>query len=176
MAVVRWKPNNLASKAPLFYIQAPACLTVEEKNMSTVIQLPFTLDVARERLRLDHLATWIGFQLDELEPGRVAARMMVDSKHIAPNGFLHACVSTALADITCEIGSAALLHGPDEKITTIELKTNHISTTLMGLLLCKATVRHAGSSTHVWDADVIAVATSKPIMLFRCTQMVLRRL
>ena len=143
--------------------------------MSVLMQLPFTIDVARERLSLDPLAIWIGFQLDELGPGRVETRMMVDPKHIAPNGFLHASVSIALADITCGVGSAALLRGPDEKITTIELKSNHLSTALMGLLLCKATARHAGSSTHVWDADVIAAATGKPIMLFRCTQMVLRQ-
>ena len=142
--------------------------------MTEVIQLPFTLDVAREQLNLNPLATWIGFQLDELEPGRVTARMMVAPKHIAPNGFLHASVSIALADITCGVGSAALLHGPDEKSTTIELKTNHLSTTIMGLLLCYATARYVGSSTHVWDAEVIATATSKPIMLFRCTQLVLR--
>jgi len=148
---------------------------MEEKITSAVIQLPFTLDVAREQINLDNLAAWIGFQLDELEPGRVASRMVVSPKHIAPNGFLHASVTIALADITCGIGSAALLHGPNEKSTTLELKANHISTALMGLLICKATARHIGSSTHVWDAEVIAAATGKPIMLFRCTQMVLRQ-
>ena len=84
-------------------------------------------------------------------------------------------MSFALADITCGHGSYALLHDPDEKITTIETKTNHLGTALTGLLFCKATVRHAGSSTHVWDADVIAEATGKAIMVFRCTQLVLRR-
>jgi len=147
----------------------------EEKSMSAVIQLPFTLDVAREQISRDPLATWIGLQLDELEPGRVASRMVVYPKHIASNGFLHASVSTALADITCGLGSAALLHGPDAKSATLELKTNHLSTIHTGLLLCKATARHVGSSTLIWDADVIMAATSKPIMVFRCTQMVLRQ-
>ena len=142
--------------------------------MKAVAQLAFTLEAARKRLSLDPLAAWIGYQLDELEPGRVVASMMVDPKHIAPNGFLHASVSIALADITCGYGSAALLRHPDEKITTIEIKSNHLGTALTGRLLCKATVRHIGSSTHVWDADVIAEATGKPIMIFRCTEMVLR--
>ena len=144
--------------------------------MNPSAQFPFTLETAHDRLGRNPLATWIGFQLDELEPGRVAAHMMVDpSKHIAPNGFLHASVSLALADITCGLGSFALLRRPDESITTIELKSNHLGTATSGILLCKATVRHAGSSTHVWDADIIAAATGKPIMVFRCTQMVLRR-
>ena len=66
--------------------------------MNPAAQLPFTLEAARERLSQDPLAAWIGFQLDELEPGRVVTRMMVDPKHIAPNGFLHASVCIALAD------------------------------------------------------------------------------
>ncbi len=142
--------------------------------MSLAIQWPLTLEAARERLSQDPLAAWIGFQLDELEPGRVAARMMVDPKHIAPNGYLHATVSIALADIACGFGSAALLRGPGEKITTIELKSNHLGTALAGVLLCRATARHVGFTTHVWDADVVAAATGKPVMIFRCTQMVLR--
>ena len=141
--------------------------------MDSTVQLPFTLETARDRLSRDPLATWIGYNLDELERGRVVASMMVAPKHIAPNGFLHATVSIALADITCGFGSAALLRGFDEKITTIEIKTNHLGTALTGRLLCVATARHVGSRTHVWDADVIAVATGNPIMIFRCTQMVL---
>jgi uncharacterized protein (TIGR00369 family) len=140
--------------------------------MSSVIQLPFTLETAREQLLLDPLAIWLGLQLDELEPGRVAAHMIVDPKHIAPNGFLHASAGIALAELTCGFGSAALLHGP-EKITTIELKSNHLGTATSGNLHCKATARHVGSSTHVWDADVIAAENGKPIMIFRCTQIVL---
>ena len=143
--------------------------------MTPVAQFPFTWEVANARLGRNPLAAWIGFQLDELETGRVAAHMLVDpSKHIAPNGFLHACMSLALADIACGLGSFALLSSPDESITTIEIKSNHIGTVTSGLLLCKATIRHAGYSTHVWDADVIAEATGKTIMLFRCTQMILR--
>ena len=142
--------------------------------MSAVIQRPFTLETAREHLLLDPLANWIGFQLDELEPSRVVARMTVEPKHIAPNGLLHASVSIAMADLACGVGSTALLHGPDEKFATIELKSNHIGSVTAGILLCNATARHVGSSTHVWDADVIATATGKPIMVFRCTQIVLR--
>ena len=143
--------------------------------MSLATPFPFTKEVARERLGRNPLAAWIGFQLDTLEPGRVAAHMVVDpARHIAPNGFLHAGVSLVLADIACGLGSFALLSSPGENITTIELKSNHLGTATSGRLLCTATVRHAGSSTHVWDADIIAEATGKSIMIFRCTQMVLR--
>ena len=142
--------------------------------MRPEVHAPYTLEVIRERLSRDPLATWVGFQLDEVEPGRVAARMVAEPKHIAPNGFLHASVSIALADITCGAGSAVLVGATDVKFATIELKSNHFGTATAGQLLCKATARHAGSSIHVWDADVIAEASGKPIMVFRCTQLVLR--
>jgi uncharacterized protein (TIGR00369 family) len=141
--------------------------------MNLATERPFTLEAARERLGRNHLAIWLGFQLDELEPRQVAARMMIDPKHIAPNGFLHAGVGIALADITCGLGSIFLLRGTEENITTIELKSNHLGTATAGLLFCKATARHVGSSTHVWDADVMT-ASGNTITIFRCTQMVLR--
>ncbi len=136
---------------------------------------PLTLEAARERLSRDPLACWIGYQLDELAPGRVAARMTVEPKHIAPNGFLHASVGIALADLTCGFGSVVLLTDPGDRITTIEIKTNHLGTALAGVLHCRATAPHAGGSTHVWDAAVVSEATGKTITLFRCTQMVLKK-
>ncbi len=135
---------------------------------------PLTLETARERLSRDALAVWIGYQLDELERGRVCARMTVDPKHIAPNGYLHASVSIALADITCGYGSGVLL-AEGESLTTIELKSNHLGTALAGVLRCTATARHIGGRTHVWDAEVLSETTGKAIMLFRCTQMVLQK-
>ena len=131
--------------------------------MNPEIQSLITLDEARRRLSQDPLAGWIGYQLDKLEQGKVRASMMVDPKHIAPNGFLHATVSIALADIACGFGSAALLRSPDEKITTIEIKTNHLGTALTGKLICTAIARHAGGNTHVWDADVVSERLTKPL-------------
>jgi uncharacterized protein (TIGR00369 family) len=136
--------------------------------------LPFTLEDARERLGRDSLAAWIGFQLDAVEPGRVAARMTVTPAHIAPTGFLHASVIIALADLACGVGALALLRDPDEKFATLEITTNHLGTARAGLLFCTALARHAGSGTQVWDAEVVAATTNKPIMLFRCAQMLLR--
>ena len=139
----------------------------------TATQVPFSIEAVNRRLSRDSLASWMGYQLDELELGRIAASMVVDSRHIAPNGFLHGSVGVALADITCGYGSVAYLTR-SEKVVTIELKTNYVGTALEGRLICKAVARHIGRDTHVWDADVIVEATEKPILLFRCTQKILR--
>ena len=57
--------------------------------------------------------------------------------------------------------------------TTVELKSNHLGTTLDGHVECVATPRTWARTTQVWDAVVTHRETGKTIALFRCTQMVL---
>ena len=68
-----------------------------------------------------------------------------------------------------------MVHMPENAsgFTTIELKSNHLSTTRDGLIECVATPNHIGGSTQVWDAVVTHKETEKTLALFRCTQMVL---
>lgn len=107
------------------------------------------------------------------EPGVLHSRMELNQNHMAANGYLHAASVIALADTSC--GNACLANLPEGSInfTTVELKSNHLGTTLEGTLLCTATAQHMGRSTQVWDADVIEEKTGKRIAMFRCTQMIL---
>jgi len=57
--------------------------------------------------------------------------------------------------------------------TTIELKSNHLSTARDGHLDCVARPAHLGKTTQVWDAVVTHRESGKTIALFRCTQMIL---
>ena len=67
----------------------------------------------------------------------------------------------------------ALLPEGASGFTTIELKSNHLSTAREGRISCEATNVHAGRTTQVWDAVVRNDATGKTVALFRCTQSVL---
>jgi len=103
----------------------------------------------------------------------VRSEMAVGEHHMAPNGFLHAGSVVTLADSSC--GYGCMVHMPENAsgFTTIELKSNHLSTTRDGLIECVATPNHIGGSTQVWDAVVTHKETEKTLALFRCTQMVL---
>jgi 1,4-dihydroxy-2-naphthoyl-CoA hydrolase len=119
------------------------------------------------------LIDWMGITILSVTAGELTAEMPVTDNHMAPNGFLHAASVVALADSTC--GNATVAHLPEgaKNFTTVELKSNHLSTARDGTLFCTATAQHAGRTTQVWDAVVTHVETEKTVALFRCTQMIL---
>jgi len=115
----------------------------------------------------------LGLEILEYERGRVAAALRVRSELLAPNGFLHAAVIIGLADTACGYGCRALLPEGSIGFTTIELKSNFLSTAWDGEIETLAHAVHAGRTTQVWDAEVTHRQTDKTIALFRCTQAVL---
>ncbi len=115
----------------------------------------------------------IGVEPVEVAEGRLVARLEIEKRHVAPNGYLHAASVIALADTTCGYATLAHLPAHGQSFTTIELKSNHLGTATEGAIRAIATARHLGGKTHVWDADVIREQDGKTIALFRCTQMIL---
>ena|SRR3990167_188546 len=116
----------------------------------------------------------LGLQWLEATPGHVRGRFDVDKRHMAPNGFLHAASVIALADSACGYGCMTSLPEGGTSFTTIELKSNFLSTARDGGVAVEARLAHGGRNTQVWDAVVTNETTGKTIALFRCTQMILR--
>jgi uncharacterized protein (TIGR00369 family) len=97
----------------------------------------------------------------------------VAESSIAGTGFLFAPAVIALADTCAAIGCGHHL-GAGESFTTIELKSNFLSSARVGDLVgCRCTPAHLGRRTHVWDAEVTNAETDRTMALFRCTQMIL---
>lgn len=117
----------------------------------------------------------LGLEWLTLEPGWVRGRLVIEDKHHAPNGYLHAGTVVTLADTACGYGCALSLPEGATGFTTIELKANFVGTALKGAIATEARLVHGGRSTQLWDATVTSEETGKAIALFRCTQMVLRR-
>lgn len=124
-------------------------------------------------LSVDHLAGHLGIVVLDATFGRTHLELEIKPFHMAGNGYLHAGAVVTLADTACGYGCVATL--PDNAIgfTTIELKSNHLSTARDGVLDCIATSTHTGGTTQVWDAVVTSRTTGKTVAIFRCTQMVL---
>ncbi len=132
-------------------------ITAEQFNARSVGKLP------------GHL----GMVVQQVERGRVSAELAVAAQLLAPNGFLHAGSVVTLADTAAGCGCMASLPEGASGFTTVELKTNHLGTTVDGTLDCVATAAHLGRTTQVWDAVVTHRESGRTIALFRCTQMVL---
>jgi uncharacterized protein (TIGR00369 family) len=119
------------------------------------------------------LPGWIGFEVLEVEVGRLLGRMVIRPEMLAPNGYLHAASVIALADTACGYGTTVDLPDGAKGFTTIELKSNFLGTATEGSLICEATRPHHGRTTQVWDATVRNEKTGKMLALFRCTQIIL---
>jgi 1,4-dihydroxy-2-naphthoyl-CoA hydrolase len=119
-----------------------------------------------------HLPGLIGIDITAAEEGRVTAQLPLRPELMAPNGFLHAGAVVSMADTACGYGTMSSLPEGASHFTTIELKANFTATAREGLLLCEATLVHAGRSTQVWDA-VVSTDDGRRLAMFRCTQMIL---
>jgi len=115
----------------------------------------------------------LGIEVETVADGTVRARMQLDDRHRAPNGYLHAAAVVGLADTACGYGCIFSLPEGATGFTTIELKTNFIRSAQDGTITCEAKLVHGGRTTQLWDATVNG-ADGRPMALFRCTQLVLR--
>lgn len=122
----------------------------------------------------NHLPELVGFEVMDVSPGLLHARMKVEQKLLSPNGYLHAASVIALADSACGYGTLHDLADTASGFTTIELKCNFLGTARDGILHCEARRMHGGRSTQVWDATV-SREDGQTIALFRCTQIVLSK-
>jgi len=113
----------------------------------------------------------LGVEFVEVRRSHVVARLQVEQRHLAPNGYLHAATVVGLADSACGFGAMASLPEGAIGFTTIELKTNFTGTATDGEIGCEAELVHGGRTTRVWDATVTE-AEGKTIAMFRCTQLV----
>ena len=131
-----------------------------------------TLDKFRDR-GVGRLPALIGVRFTAVAENRIDAELEIRPELLAPNGYLHAATVIALADTACGYGCLAHLPEGATNFTTVELKSNFLSTVREGVLACVATPMHLGNTTQVWDAVVSDPGRRRKVALFRCTQLLL---
>lgn len=101
-------------------------------------------------------------------------RLTVTHPLIAGTGFLWAPVVIAIADALCAFGVSH--HWPEGAtgFTTLECKTNFLSSAKEGeAVIGQATPLHLGRTTQVWDATITNESTEREMAAYRCTQLIL---
>ena len=113
----------------------------------------------------------LGIEPLEVEDDHTTGRIVVDSRHLHPGGFVHGGVWTALADTVAAWGT--FRHLPDgHDFTTVELKLNVFAAGVEGdELIARAEPQHMGRRTQVWLVRI--TREDKQVALFTLTQMVL---
>ena len=114
-----------------------------------------------------------GIEFTQVTPDEVVAKILLKPAFMAPNGFLHAGLVVTLADTVCAWGTRLHMNPEAKGLTTIELKTNFLSTINEGIITATATPLHVGRKTQVWDAVVKSEKSGKVMAHFRNTQMIL---
>lgn len=120
-----------------------------------------------------HLPGHLGIVITHVGERELRSELEVGPQLMAPNGYLHAGALVTLADTSAGYGCVAHLPTGAVGFTTIELKSNHLGTTLDGTVQCVASAVHLGRTTHVWDAVLTHRQSGRTLALFRCTQMIL---
>jgi 1,4-dihydroxy-2-naphthoyl-CoA hydrolase len=115
----------------------------------------------------------LGIIITHVDTSETRAELPITPALMAPNGYLHAGTVVTLADTCAGYGCIANLPPGAVGFTTLELKSNHLSTALEGTITASAKPVHLGKTTQVWDAVVTHKESGKTIALFRCTQMIL---
>ena len=134
--------------------------------------------VARARRATEFFAPLVPGQLgcvfDHVTMDLVIGHIDVTPNLIAGTGFLFAPAVVTLADTCAALGCSNNIPA-ESSFTTIELKTNFLSSARVGeRVMCRCTPVHLGRQTHVWDATVTNESSGRIMAVFRCTQMVLR--
>jgi 1,4-dihydroxy-2-naphthoyl-CoA hydrolase len=113
--------------------------------------------------------------IEILESGREQARgrLVVESRHLHPGGFVHAGVWVSLADTVAAWATIPnLADGHD--FSTAEIKTNLFGVASEGdVLEATALPLHVGRRTQVWEVRIRV--EEKLGALFVCTQVVVER-
>ncbi len=121
----------------------------------------------------EYLFGHLDMEFIKVEKDEVIARIVLQQHHFGWNGYLHAGTIFSLADSCAGYGCVRSLPDGAAGFTTIETKTNFISTVRQGSIQAIATPLHRGRSTQVWDASVSSTETRELLSSYRCTQMIL---
>lgn len=96
----------------------------------------------------------MGIEPLEIEDSHARGRIVVDSRHLHPGGYVHGGVWTALGDTVAAWATFRNIP-PSHNFTTIELKLNVFSAGLPGdEIVAVAEPLHAGKSTVVVEVKV----------------------
>ena len=121
----------------------------------------------RERMSASGTAKQLGFEIADVEPGRVVLRMRVQEHHKQVHRVVHGGVLAALADTAGGLASYTTSSGP--RTATIEMKINYLEAVTSGTVTADARVIRTGKHIAVVDCEIrhdTGLLVSKALMTF----------
>ena len=128
----------------------------------------------RDSFARQTLMTTIGAEMAEVGPGTCTLAMAYRRDLCQQHGFLHAGVTTALADSAAGYAAYSLMP-PGSSVLTVEYKINLMAPAEGERFIARGTVEKAGRTLTVVRSEVSAVkdGQEKPIAFMLATMMCL---
>lgn len=90
----------------------------------------------------------------DIGPNYLCAKMPINEKTKQPFGLLHGGASCVLAESVASFAAALTLDLSKKIPVGLNLNANHIKSATEGYVYAKATPKHIGNSTSLWDIVV----------------------
>lgn len=129
----------------------------------------------RESFAAQALMTLLRAEVTQVAPGEVTIEIPFSDELTQQNGFVHAGITTAIADSAC--GYAAFTLMPVEaSVLSVEFKVNLLSPALGERFIARAQVIKPGRTLTVCRGDVFAVKDGmEKLILTMLATMITRR-
>jgi len=96
---------------------------------------------------------WLGVELITLSDGICEARLPIRDEFLQQDGFVHAGIITTLAD-HCAGGAVGCKLNADQKVLSIEFKTNFLRAAKSKELFCRSTPLKVGRTIAVAESSI----------------------
>ncbi len=130
-----------------------------------------TVNAFSKNTLMEHL----GMEVVELGDDFIVGTMPVDGRTHQPLGMLHGGASVALIESLGSVGSSLIVDMDERFPVGLEVNANHVGAIRTGMVKAKATIVHAGKTTHVWSVDVRDAASERLICTGRLTVMIVEK-
>ena len=129
----------------------------------------------RESFAAQNLMATLRAEITHITPGEVTIEMPFSDELTQQNGFVHAGITTAIADSAC--GYAAFTLMPAEaSVLSVEFKVNLLSPALGERFIARAQVLKPGRTLTVCRGDVFAVKDgNEKLILTMLATMITRK-
>jgi len=126
----------------------------------------------RESFAAQNLMATLRAEITHIAPGEVTIEMPFSDEFTQQNGFVHAGITTAIADSACGYAAFTLMPAT-ASVLSVEFKVNLLSPALGERFIARAQVLKPGRTLTVCRGDVFAVkdGTEKLIMTMLATMI-----
>jgi len=114
---------------------------------------PYTLEEINARGQ-GTMLDMLGIEFIDIDDTSLTATMPVDDRTRQPIGIMHGGASCVLAESAGSTAANLVIDLATHYCVGLSINTNHIRSIREGIVIGRATPRHLGRSTHVWQIDI----------------------